>query len=347
LNFIAEFPVRIYKNLDIVVSGGIEIRGLVSMTVPRQLSHADPILEKYTFVAHRDGAQVSLEEAIRLSAHIALEYYQSINVKIIEVINDSDNVTIKELASPVLAEILNDSPLVQSNVFLVTSNLFQRRFLPSNVTLADMKSVSNDITLALGIDLLTKNKSDQLQQILSKLKSDGFVLTREKSRKPDNLSALSKYQLDIILEKSVGKENIILLKKKEQAIRKTEIVHINNNEFSWIKKLNSIMDAENRNTGDTRIILVGEGDDECGLLGLVNCLRKEPDGEIIKSVFIQDRKAPEFSLQNSLYAEQLQLDLPINVLRPGKVWGSYRHLPLLNQEVKPVQHAFVKQLVCI
>jgi fatty acid synthase len=348
LNFIAEFPARIYKNLDIIVSGGIELRALVSTTMPRQLSHGDPILEKYTFVAHRDGAQVSLEEAIRLSAHIAIEYYETINMKTIEVINNSDNMTVKESASLVLAEVLKDLPLIQPNIFLVTSNSpFEKSKLPPNVRHANMKSVSNDIMLAVGIELLTKNKNNQLQQILSKLKNDGFILTREKSCKPDNLSAsLGRYQLDIILEKSCGKENIILLKKKGRMIRKTEIVYIKNNEFSWLKKLNSVL-SENEDIEDMRVILVSEGDYECGLLGFVNSLRKESSGEIIRSVFIQDSQAPEFSLQNSLYAEQFQLDLPINVLRPGKVWGSYRHLPLPSHKEKPVQHAFIKQLVCI
>jgi len=327
------------------VSGGIEIRAVIYTAISRQLPHGDPILEKYTFVAHRDGAQVSLEEAIRLSAHIALEYYQTINMKTIEVINNSDNVTIEESASFMLAEILNNLPLIQPNIFLVTSNPFRKNKLSPNIIYADIKNVSNDIMLAVGIELLTKNKNDQLQKILSKLKNGGFLLTREKSRKPD-LSVLSKYQLDIILEKSVGKENVILLKKKERVIRKTEVVHIKNNEFSWLKKLNSII-YENENMNNTRIILISEGDYECGLLGFVNSLRKESAGEIIKSVFIQDSKAPEFSLQNSFYAEQLQLGLPINVLRPGKVWGSYRHLPLSSQKAKPVQHAFVKQLVCI
>ncbi|XP_071575421.1 fatty acid synthase-like [Temnothorax nylanderi] len=68
-------------------------------------------------------------------------------------------------------------------------------------------------------------------------------------------------------------------------------------------------------------------------------------GEIIRSVFIQDDKAPTFSLQEPLYTKQLQLDLPINVIRTGNVWGSYRHLPLPSLEPKLVQRAYVTQMV--
>ncbi|TGZ56986.1 Uncharacterized protein DBV15_11485, partial [Temnothorax longispinosus] len=103
------------------------------------------------------------------------------------------------------------------------------------------------------------------------------------------------------------------------------------------------MSVQNETSIDTRIILVAQGDFECGLLGFTNCLRKEPEGEIIRSVFIQYNKAPGFSLQEPLYMKQLQLDLPINVLRSGNIWGSYRHFPLPSLEPKLVDSAYVKQ----
>lgn len=298
-------------------------------------------------MAYRDRAQISLQEAIRLAIHIAIEYHQAIHVKTIELIDDSDNVTANELASPILTKILADLPLIQANVLLTASpNRFDDDVLSPNVTSIDSLSNEENALLAIGIDLLTKNKSDQLEQILSKLRNGGFVLTREKLPKLENLSTLSKYNLDVILEKNTSTESIILLKKKDQPIQKTEIVRINNNEFTWLEKLNSIMNMENKTIDNTKIILVGEKDSDCGLLGFVNCLRKEPGGEMIRGILIQDTEAPEFSLQNSLYTKQLQLDLPINVLRPGKIWGSYRHEPVSLSKLKPVYHAFVNQKVC-
>lgn len=346
LFLIAELPVHVYKELETIISGGVEIRGVKSRAILRQLP-SEPVLEEYKFVPYCDGAQVSLQEAIRLATHIAIEYHQAIHVKIIELIDDSDNVTINELASPILTKILADLPLIQANVLLTSPNCFGDDALPPNVTsINSLNNLSNEenALLAVGIDLFTKNKCDKLEQILSKLRNGGFVLTRERSPKPESLSALSKYNLDVILEKNTSMENIILLKKKNQPIKQTEIIRINNNEFTWLEKLNSIM---NKTPNDMRIILVGEKDPECGLLGFVNCLRKEPGGEMIRSILIQDTEAPKFSLQNSLYAKQLQLDLPINVLRPGKIWGSYRHEPVLNlSKLKPVYHAFVNQMVC-
>lgn len=80
-------------------------------------------------------------------------------------------------------------------------------------------------------------------------------------------------------------------------------------------------------------------------MGLVNCLRQEPGGELVRGVLIQDPKAPEFSLENPLYAKQLKKDLAVCVLRENGCWGSYRHLPLPPQEPAPVPHALINQMV--
>lgn len=79
-------------------------------------------------------------------------------------------------------------------------------------------------------------------------------------------------------------------------------------------------------------------------MGLVNCLRRELGGEIVRGILIQDPQAPKFSLQNSLYSKQLKKDLAINVLRENGIWGSYRHLPLQKLSEKPVIQGFVNQL---
>ena len=334
-----------YKEWETIISGGVEIRGVKAMAIPRRLRTDNAILEEYKFVAHRDRVQVSLKEAIRLSIQIALEYHQTVHIKTIELIDDSDEVTIAELASPILTEILNDLPLIQAKVHLsAPSNRFNYSLFP-NVIALDINKVSKEdnFMFAVGIGLLSRNKNHQLEKILLKLKNSGFVLTRERS-KLENLSTLSKQGLDVILEKNIGEETIVLLKKKEQLVKKTEVIHVNNNEFTWLEKLNSF-NIENE-TNDMRIILVSEAELESGLLGFVNCLRKELGGEIIRSVLIQDTKAPKFSLQNPLYSEQLQLDLPINVLKPGKVWGSYRYQPLPSLQPKLVHHAYVGQTVC-
>uniref|UniRef100_A0A1A9UN44 Fatty acid synthase pseudo-KR domain-containing protein n=1 Tax=Glossina austeni TaxID=7395 RepID=A0A1A9UN44_GLOAU len=72
-----------------------------------------------------------------------------------------------------------------------------------------------------------------------------------------------------------------------------------------------------------------------GLIGLVNCLRKEPDGHLITGFFINDKSAPAFNINEPFYATQYALGLAVNVYQNGK-WGSYRHLLLtLEDKIAP------------
>ena len=118
-------------------------------------------------------------------------------------------------------------------------------------------------------------------------------------------------------------------------------MYVNNNEFSWLEKVKeTLKNYEERENNETvRLVLVGEGDLENGALGLIKCLRREPNGEIAKAVIIQDKNAPKFSLNDPFYAKQLDIDIAINILRPGKIWGTYRHVPYPPLNSIPVFHA--------
>jgi len=341
--------VHVYKSYDAIISGGVEIRGVKASSIFRRRPMAQPVLEEYRFIAHRDGAKVSLQEGVMLSTHLALEHHHAIRViNIIELIEEDDKVAIDEIASPLFIDILGNLPLMQPKITLMTkTDRFNDVTLPPNITVSQWKKLSNDdnAILITGYNLFTKNKSKIFEEILPALKNNGFLLTREESFTKDHIATAEKYNLAVVLEKRTQKEHIILLKKREQSRRKTEIIRVNNYEFSWLEQLKSILNETNESRNVAKIILVSEKDPECGLLGLVNCLRREPGGESIRGVFIQDVTAPEFSLHEPLYAEQLRNDLIINVLRPDKTWGSYRHLPLAPLTSKLVYHSHVNQLV--
>ncbi|EFN62855.1 Fatty acid synthase, partial [Camponotus floridanus] len=115
-----QFPVRVYKDMETIVSGGVEIRGVKATSIFRRKPTASPVLEEYRFVAHRDQAEVSLQESIILSTHLALEYHQMTKVNIIELIEDDDEITTEELASPLFLEVLNNLPLIKPNINLIT-----------------------------------------------------------------------------------------------------------------------------------------------------------------------------------------------------------------------------------
>jgi len=137
---------------------------------------------------------------------------------------------------------------------------------------------------------------------------------------------------------------IVLLKKKV-LIKQRNVVYIRNDDFNWLEELKLLVSDEKKLDQNSRIIIVGEKDFKCGLLGFVNCLRKEPGGELVRGVLIQDKKAPKFSLQDPFYEQQMQKDMTVNVLRSNKTWGSYRHLRLKQSEAKLVPTAHIRQMV--
>lgn len=291
---------------------------------------------------------ISLKEAVKVSVHIALECYELINVKVIEYVEDNDEILLEDLITPVVHEVLNNLPLVRSNLTLVaTADRFDSSSLPPNISFVnqfDKLEKDDTFLIAIGVGILTKD-TRLTNRFLSNVMAGGFLLSREDLSVSYDHFLLQHNNMNIILEKRTNRETLVLLRKAQSIVRMREIIYVNNHEFSWIDKLKIAMDTGDESNLKKRVIVVAERDSECGVLGLVNCLRKEPGGEMIGCVFIQDNDAPLFSLQEPFYMKQLQLDLPINVLRPGKVWGSYRHLSLPLPEPKPVHCGYIFQEV--
>ncbi|XP_071556237.1 fatty acid synthase-like [Temnothorax nylanderi] len=341
-----KLPIQIYKELDTIIAGGIEIRGLKATQISRRRLAQDVVTEEHVFVAHHDRAKISLNEAIRISAQLALEDHQIIKIKTIELVEDVDDVALEYLSSSFLVEAFGDVPLIQTNITLLTSpNRFNSADLPQNITIGDLNkpSVDDKALIVAGFNLLTKQQA-LLERLLSFLREGGYLLSREKCDVIDYTKYLQQYQLNVILEKRTDKEMIVLLKKKI-LIGKRIVVYINNDNFNWLEDLKLLVSGENNLEEKSKIIIVGERDFECGLLGFVNCLRKEPGGELVRAVLIQDEKAPKFSLQDPFYKQQLEKDMIINVLRSNKNWGSYRHLRLPRPEAEPVPTAHICQTV--
>ncbi|XP_011704952.1 PREDICTED: uncharacterized protein LOC105460215, partial [Wasmannia auropunctata] len=206
--------------------------------------------------------------------------HQIVKVKAIEIVEDDDDVPLEYLSSSLLVEAFNDMPQIQTNITLLTSpNRFNRSDLSQDISIANLNRASTDdkALIVTGFNLLTKRQTS-LKRLLSFLREGGYLLTREKRDLSDYKKYLHQYELNVILEKCTDKETIVLLKKKV-FIRKRTVVFINNDNFNWLEDIKSLVSDENKLEKNSRIIIVGERDFECGLLGFVNCLRKEPGGE--------------------------------------------------------------------
>ncbi|XP_018311540.1 fatty acid synthase [Mycetomoellerius zeteki] len=119
--------VRIYKEIDTIKAGGVEIQGLMATQISRRKLAQDAVIEEHMFVAHCDRAKISLNEAIRISAQLVLEDHQIIKVQATELVEDVDDTELENLSSSLLLEAFGDMPLIQVNITLLTSS---NRFRP-------------------------------------------------------------------------------------------------------------------------------------------------------------------------------------------------------------------------
>ncbi|XP_019696891.2 fatty acid synthase [Harpegnathos saltator] len=318
-------PVRVYDSLDAIISGGIEIHGQRLVAISRRPANIEPVHEEYKFIAYRDYTTISLKDAVQISIQIALECHELRNVKVIEIVEDDDKIQQEDLVTPIVYEVLSNLPLVQPNLTLVaTENRCDSSLLPQNLSIIQPNKAFKDDTflMAVGVGILTKGA----RTLLSNVIAEGFLFTQEDLNVTYDNELLQKCNLNIILEKRTERESVLLLRKVQNVITRREVVHINNYEFSWIEKLKSVMDADDET--NSRITLVAEGDSECGVLGFVNCLRKEPGNETVRCVFIQDKNAPKFSLQEPFYMNQLAIHDDINTIR----WVERRISPKVKHE---------------
>lgn len=77
--------------------------------------------------------------------------------------------------------------------------------------------------------------------------------------------------------------------------------------FAWVDKVKDELKE------GQKVVLYTQDEHINGLLGLVNCLRKEPGGEIVSGILIADPSAPKFNPDLEFYEEQLDKDLALNV----------------------------------
>ncbi|XP_046603296.1 fatty acid synthase-like [Neodiprion virginianus] len=344
------FTVRVHRDLDIIVSGGVEIRGLKASAITRRRPAGVPVLENFKFVAHRDQSETSLSVITRAATDIALENHSDNNIKTLEVIREADDTRLENLTSPLIYEILSNLPLLIANVSVIApGDKISRDALPSHIQITDSNKLSGEsgALLVVSHGIFVSEDIEMLKQIQAVMSDAGFLLAREPLNVDSGIvSTMSNRDFGVVMEKRTGTEIVILFRKIAKLPPIYAVISISNKKFSWLFPLQTAMKkiSENRQSLSGRILLVSEGDYESGLMGLVNCLRKEPGGEAVQGLLIQDLRAPKFSLESPFYSEQLKLGLTLNVLRPGKLWGSYRFFHMDPPTLQPVYHTQLCQL---
>ncbi|XP_065219793.1 fatty acid synthase isoform X2 [Planococcus citri] len=335
-----EFPVYVYKEIDLISCGGIEVRNLRASAITRKKPLGEPVLEKFQFVPHINLQPTDFKDIIRISTHLALENAPMIKVKTVELI-DSFAKTEGPLVSKILVNVLGDLPLIQADIVVLANNehaLVTEEEL-TGLTVEDKKLPADQSCLMVIASQLL-NRKDILQTALTSLKDGGFILTRENTEEKIPFNTLG---LDVCLDYTFNDERILLVRKTVEVNLDPVVIKIGGNTFSWVPEVQKALTSLNSGKNQ-KLVVYAEKEKLNGILGFFNCIRKEPYGEQVRCFFIMDETAPNFSLQHPLYKSQFAKDLSLNVYKNG-TWGTYRHLLLENVDNVKVPHAYVNTLV--
>ncbi|KAL6267202.1 hypothetical protein P5V15_000279 [Pogonomyrmex californicus] len=350
-------PVYYYKNINVVKSGGIEMRGLKSSLAPRrQQIQAQPKYERYTFVPYEnlhslveDPTKGKLH-ALTVLLQIMCENMTALKLKTVEVAGER---TAEALLAPLILDIFHSEPnppTIDLQVVAVSSDNYTASLNQMNIN-ANVITINvidtppaQDAHLIIAADVLSNRSYAILKNLTAALKPNYYILLEETSMQLDLKNALK--ETDLVLAgkqiDSVGKTYLLL--KKQEKRGEPIVIQITEKNLSWLEDVKAAL--KKSNSKGQEVLFVSQGEETLGLVGFMTCLRREMGDANVRYIFIQDKNAPKFDLSVRLYMEQLNKGLMANVLKGGH-WGSYRHLPLDQQTNVPslqVEHAYVNSL---
>jgi len=302
---------RYSSELNVLRCGGVEIRGLMASTVGRRPPKGIPVLESHQFIPHFPTPCFSKSEIGRFCVQLALENDQVGKVSCVEIdMNDE-----REPLCEYFGQALDDLPLVTSELNYLTSKEIE---IPQ-VTVSDseLSAFSNQKFVIKSNCLFD---ADFLETVKKYISENSFIISRESKDYEiiDDYEGSEGYKIAAII-RSENETLVLLQYRKIPQVYPSSIIKITNTDrdYAWLEILKKSAKTE-------PTLVYAEKEKYSGILGLVNCIRKEPSGSNLRCVFIDDESAPPFNIENPFYKAQLEKDLAINVYRNGK-WGSLKH----------------------
>lgn len=299
-------------------------KGMHTNTVARRKAPGYPVLETYKYVPNIASSTMRKSDAVRCYSQLILENVPMLRVKVVEV--DHDNQT-KPLL-PYFELALFDLPLITSDLMLLTGQDLNL----GKIHVEDGK-LSTQTNCLLIISKNCFARHDFVENATKSLHERGYLVSRESpqftaseavQKCPPEFNIVSMIQTD-------DSEQLVLLQrspKRKLLATQDVVINISNSanattadSYEWLEKLKTAIKQTKGN-----VIVLAQNNSRSGIVGLVNCVRKEPDGNKVVCVFIDDAHAPPFDLQLPFYHEQLKLGLAFNVLRnvSNNIWYSVK-----------------------
>lgn len=351
-----------YKDINVIKSGGVEMRGLRASLAPRRSgTQAAPKLERYMFVANHNRKELGETyekaklNALSVATHLAIENSGgALKMKVAEYIDDR----LAEASNALLLQdLVEGEPTLASDVVIVTNQTTETyaTFVgDSGVRVATKDATKGPIEtnchLVVGYDLLSlANGFEVLKNLRASIKDDGFILLEETMSGYEKVQQKTFQELGLIKVSEQTNDNkmfVLLRPKANFEEREKQIIYVTENNFKWLDDLKSALISSE--TGKYLYIVCEGGEELFGGVGLMNCIKNEAGGKLARFFFVQDKNLKDkFSFSSKAFADQLQKDLISNVYNNG-TWGTYRHLRLetstSSSPTLQVEHAYVNAL---
>ena len=224
-----------------------------------------------------------------------------------------------------LHQALSDLPLVTGQMVYLSSQTLELE----KVTVEDTTITSyTGINFIIGSSLIAE--PTYLESFSSQLVEGGFVVSRENVSGNFNLSNSIPIGYQIIAIIPSEDETVVLMQyHSNYPTIPSKVIKVTSINYDWLDELKEAVKVG-------PVLAYSEKEELSGIIGLVNCIRKEPNGMNLKCVFIDDHRAPAFNIEHQFYKNHLRQGLALNIYKNGH-WGSYKHL-LLHQEIVCAPH---------
>ncbi|CAF4521555.1 unnamed protein product, partial [Rotaria magnacalcarata] len=279
-------------------SGGVELFGLHCTGTSKKNKQQNTILESYLFVPFD---KETVDRELQTCLYLILENNLTTALSLCQIGN--------EKLSEEIFNFYSQQPSIKSLEYTLVTSLSEDEINKKINLVENLSSTTTAVDLVI-VNNIETNIYDW-EKLFSLCKSNGFILVSSDIDVPTKQMESDNF-IQIITRK-----NYKLWKKLSNENFIDTIVNIDEKNFKWIEQIKLLLSS---NSPSQRVWLVSNQIDN-GIIGFFNCLRREPGGQSLRCIHIQDS---ENILNENILQNLKQRDLTVNVYQNG-VWGSYVH----------------------
>lgn len=327
------FDVVVSEFQNVVQSGGVEMHEKRKQIVNRR-TPKEPQFEAQLFVPFFANQKYSLIDAVKILVQTAQENTMQLKCSAVELETSDSGETLK--VSECIVQALRAMPQIVPDVTYISSR--DNLNLDGVITSSEELSSFKELDLVVGRNCLADKEF--LEMSRGALNAQGYIISIEQSlgtAVPDSVQVVSKVPLenDVCLY-------LIQFKLDQKIFDQSNIIEITSNTEHWLEPLK-------KSLKEASTLIYGYNKEPSGILGLLNCMRKEYSVDKLTCFFIVDTEgAPDtFNLNNPFFKKQLDLNHAVNVFKDGE-WGSYKYFDIpanINIFEPQSKHYYVDGLV--